>query len=53
MAGSRPVTPASPKLDRPKDPEPGVPLYGCGEARTESIALENITEIKQNTSSAS
>jgi ubiquitin carboxyl-terminal hydrolase 22/27/51 len=30
MAGSRPVTPASPKIHKPKDPEPGVPLFGCG-----------------------
>jgi ubiquitin carboxyl-terminal hydrolase 22/27/51 len=30
MAGSRPATPASPKVHRPRAQEPGVPLYGCG-----------------------
>jgi hypothetical protein len=24
------MTPASPKVHKAKDPEPGVPLYGCG-----------------------
>jgi ubiquitin carboxyl-terminal hydrolase 22/27/51 len=30
MAGSRPATPASPKVHRPRAQEPGVPLFGCG-----------------------
>jgi hypothetical protein len=30
MAGSRPATPASPKVHRARAQEPGVPLYGCG-----------------------
>lgn len=27
---SRPVTPASPRVLRPRSQEPGVPMYGCG-----------------------
>lgn len=31
MASSGPATPASPKVVKVKSPQPGVPLYGCGE----------------------
>jgi ubiquitin carboxyl-terminal hydrolase 22/27/51 len=35
MAVSRPTTPASPKILRPKAQEAGIPLFGCGKITTE------------------
>lgn len=45
------MTPASPKPNKTKDPNPGIPIYGCGRFNTlvlETVQAHILTSI-QNT----
>lgn len=47
MDSSAPVTPASPKLIKVKDPQPGVPLFGCGKSSPIPIYIPNFVSLVQ------